>query len=307
MVMEAYSGSKPSGRAESKKNIVATSGGSANPPTVTLPQKLFVGASAGVFGTSLIYPLDVLKTQIQSSSQRLTFRSLSNMMTSVGSGGLYRGFSACLIGIAPEKALKLTVNDFMRDFFTMGGGKSIQVHQEMIAGSMAGLIQLIVTVPYESVKIRLQMRGANTAMEAVRAMGAKGLYRGLTATFYRDVPFCLVFFPLYAQLKSQQMSRFYANQSEPFHVGLVAGIGAGAISAAMVTPADMLKTRIQQGLNGNMGFFAFAQDVARKEGTAALFKGWQARVLVIAPLYGIVSLAFELQKRILLDSASPSV
>jgi solute carrier family 25 (mitochondrial aspartate/glutamate transporter), member 12/13 len=290
-----------------KKDCLATSQSTA---AVSLPQKLLVGASAGIFGTSIIYPIDVMKTQLQTSSQRISLKTLSSVMRNVSNGGLYRGFSACLIGIAPEKALKLTVNDFIRDFYSQGE-RSIQLTEEMLAGSLAGMIQLIVTVPYESVKIKLQMGGATSATDAIQKMGLRGLYTGFSATFLRDVPFCLLFFPLYAQLKAWQLPSITSNSSpyssstiqmsssEASHIGLVAGIGAGAISATLVTPADMLKTRIQQGYHGQLGLIAYAKQIIRTEGMSALFKGWQARVLVIAPLYGIVSLAFELQKKLL--------
>jgi len=32
--------------------------------------------------------------------------------------GLYRGLLPQLVGVAPEKAIKLTVNDLLRDMFT---------------------------------------------------------------------------------------------------------------------------------------------------------------------------------------------
>ncbi|RYY78006.1 hypothetical protein EON63_18035 [archaeon] len=82
-------------------------------------------------------------------------------------------------------------------------------------------------------------------------------------------------------------------------------MGAGAVSAVLVTPADMLKTRIQQGMHHSQSLVPYAIRVVGTEGGAALFKGWQTRMLVIAPLYGLVSLFFEAQKR-WLAAPSPS-
>eukprot|EP01039_Chlorochromonas_danica_P004722 gene4722-5170_t len=269
--------------------------------SLKLEHKLFVGASAGIFGTSLIYPLDMLKTKLQSATTRISITHFSSILRqAVQTGGLYRGFSACLVGIAPEKAIKLAVNDTIREEFTRGL-RPIRTWEEIVAGTTAGFLQLFVTVPYEGVKIRLQMSTdrAISAFSILRSLKSPlDVYRGFTATFCRDVPFCFLYFPLYANIKEAQMKHFYANElEEPFHVGLVAGILAGAVAAVAVTPADMLKTRIQQGLNGSSSFWAYGQEVMKKEGLSALFKGWQARVMVIAPLYGIVSLAFEVQKR----------
>ncbi len=111
----------------------------------------------------------------------------------------------------------------------------------------------------------------------------------------RDVPFCFMFFPLYAKFKSLQTSLYSdyyssistsfpgssssssgmflkspsvsrADAKEPFFVGLTSGLLAGAVAGAIVTPADMLKTRIQQGLAGeSTGFFAYASQVVPKK------------------------------------------
>lgn len=40
------------------------------------------------------------------------------MIAKEGAIGLYRGLVPQLVGVAPEKAIKLTVNDLLRDMFT---------------------------------------------------------------------------------------------------------------------------------------------------------------------------------------------
>lgn len=211
-----------------------------------------------------------------------------------------RGFSSCLIGIAPEKGIKLAVNDGAREILSIRNAGRLTTSHEIMAGSVAGIIQLIVTVPYEMVKIRLQMaHKTTTVLSVVKDLGFKGLYRGTVPTLFRDVPFCFIFFPLYANLKLLQTKYFVdetKKTSEPFHISLVSGIIAGAVSGALVTPADLIKTRVQQGLNGNMNLGAFVMNIARTEGLSTLYRGWHTRILVIAPLYGLVSLSYEVQK-----------
>ncbi|VDM81909.1 unnamed protein product, partial [Strongylus vulgaris] len=50
--------------------------------------------------------------------------------------GLYRGLLPQIVGVAPEKAIKLTVNDFVRDKFTKEG--KIPFAAEVFAGACAG-------------------------------------------------------------------------------------------------------------------------------------------------------------------------
>ena len=50
-----------------------------------------------------------------------------------GFGGLYRGLLPQLVGVCPEKAIKLTMNDFVRDKLTGKNGE-ITIGSEFIAG-----------------------------------------------------------------------------------------------------------------------------------------------------------------------------
>ena len=52
--------------------------------------------------------------------------------------GLYRGLVPQLVGVSPEKAIKLTMNDTVRDFFTNNKGE-IPLWGEIIAGGCVSL------------------------------------------------------------------------------------------------------------------------------------------------------------------------
>lgn len=56
--------------------------------------------------------------------------------------GLYRGLLPQLIGVAPEKAIKLTVNDLVRDKLTGGDGK-ISIPAEILAGGCVSILTLV--------------------------------------------------------------------------------------------------------------------------------------------------------------------
>jgi solute carrier family 25 aspartate/glutamate transporter 12/13 len=46
-----------------------------------------------------------------------------------------------LVGVAPEKAIKLTMNDFLRDRLTLADG-TIPLWAEIVAGGCAGASQV---------------------------------------------------------------------------------------------------------------------------------------------------------------------
>ncbi|KAJ3257786.1 hypothetical protein HK103_004254 [Boothiomyces macroporosus] len=152
-------------------------------------------------------------------------------------------------GIIPEKAIKLAVNDYAREYW----GRRLNIHPDelplsygMLSGATAGFCQVIATNPMEIVKIQLQLAGLQgnslSASNVVKEMGIKGLYRGTTATLARDVPFSIVFFSLVSLFKQLGTPK---DQPTPFSTIFASGISAGAIASALVTPMDVVKTRLQ--------------------------------------------------------------
>ena len=74
-----------------------------------LPVKLATGAVAGAFGTSCIFPIDMVKTRLQSSNIYAGPIDCFKVIYSTEGGfrGFYRGLLPNLTGVLPEKAIKL--------------------------------------------------------------------------------------------------------------------------------------------------------------------------------------------------------
>ncbi|OLY80167.1 Calcium-binding mitochondrial carrier protein Aralar1, partial [Smittium mucronatum] len=85
-----------------------------------------VGAVAGGIGATAVYPIDLVKTRLQNQRTSVVGQALykngwdcfQKVIKNEGFFGLYRGLGPQLIGVAPEKAIKLTVNDFVRNKFS---------------------------------------------------------------------------------------------------------------------------------------------------------------------------------------------
>ena len=110
-----------------------------------------LGSLAGAFGAFMVYPIDLVKTRMQnqrgaSPGQRLYSNSidcLKKVVRNEGFLGLYSGVLPQLVGVAPEKAIKLTVNDLVRGFFTDKQSSKIWWPHEVFAGGMAGACQVV--------------------------------------------------------------------------------------------------------------------------------------------------------------------
>lgn len=110
-----------------------------------------LGSVAGAFGAFVVYPIDLVKTRMQNQrSQRVGERLYKNsldcakkVIRNEGFRGLYSGVLPQLIGVAPEKAIKLTVNDLVRSQFTEKTTGKIWWPHEILAGAAAGGCQVV--------------------------------------------------------------------------------------------------------------------------------------------------------------------
>lgn len=155
--------------------------------------------------------------------------------------GLYKGLAPNLVGIIPEKAIKLAVNDYARDYWAAHSTEHpdrIHLSYGMLSGATAGVCQVVATNPMEVVKIQMQLAGARpgvpvSAIKLVQTLGFKGLYRGTGATLARDVPFSVLFFSLVSVFKEWGTVK---GEATGLATVFGSGVVAGAIAAASVTP-----------------------------------------------------------------------
>ncbi|KAA0199770.1 Solute carrier family 25 (Mitochondrial carrier Aralar) member 12 [Fasciolopsis buskii] len=273
-----------------------------------------LGSVAGAMGATAVYPIDLVKTRMQnqrtgSAIGELLYKNSWDCFRKVirfeGFSGLYRGLGPQLIGVAPEKAIKLTVNDLVRDQFTSTDG-GIHLAAEILAGSCAGASQVVFTNPLEIVKIRLQVAGEiastqrTSAISVIRELGLLGLYKGARACFLRDIPFSAIYFTAYSHLKTA-----FANEDGINTPGtlLAAATLSGAPSACLTTPADVIKTRLQVVARAGQSTYTGIMDAARKiwreEGGRAFWKGAGARVFRSSPQFGVTLLTYEMLQRLL--------
>lgn len=110
-----------------------------------------LGSIAGAFGAFMVYPIDLVKTRMQNQrttgpGQRMYVNSIDcarKVIKNEGFRGLYSGVLPQLVGVAPEKAIKLTVNDLVRGRFTDKQTGVIPLSAEILAGGSAGACQVV--------------------------------------------------------------------------------------------------------------------------------------------------------------------
>lgn len=124
------------------------------------------------------------------------------------------------------------------------------------------------------------------------------LLQGSKACFLRDIPFSAIYFPAYAHCKTT-----FADETGRNGPGslLVSAMIAGVPAAYLVTPADVIKTRLQVAARAGQSTYNGVIDAIKKihkeEGFAAFWKGGPARVFRSAPQFGFTLMTYEVLQR----------
>jgi solute carrier family 25 aspartate/glutamate transporter 12/13 len=279
-----------------------------------------IGAFSGALGALSAYPFDMVKSQLQTDYGRAQYRgdglaAASDILRTSGPLGFYRGSIVNVIGIVPEKSIKLGMNDYFRLCFVDPGTGCLPLAAEVLAGGLSGLCQVVATNPLEVVKVRIQTsrdpdnagRGGPSILDVLRDVGGVGgLYRGAGACAARDVLFSAMLFPLFAHAKvavPQFLAAVLGGGVAPsqFWCGLVAGSLAAAPAAFLATPADTVKTRLQQARAASasddevedMNALQMARRIVETEGADVLFSGSFERVVRSIPQFGVTLSLFD--------------
>lgn len=277
---------------------------STNPPFTTA---LLAGGIAGTTVDLTLFPLDTLKTRLQSAQ---------GFFAAGGFRGIYRGVGSAALGSAPGAALFFCTYEATKSHAAelrrtaLGSGSSDgsilpgeSTREEgvaidhMAAASLGEIAACAVRVPTEVIKQRAQAghHGGSslsslTAILNQRAtIGLTGiwreLYRGWGITILREVPFTIIQFPIWESLKRYGRRRQHLDIRRGEDVGVVEsalyGSMAGAVAAGITTPLDVLKTRVMLS-SQRTGLGEIVVSILRQHGVRPFFAGIGPRVAWIS-------------------------
>ncbi|GBG75813.1 hypothetical protein CBR_g21058 [Chara braunii] len=130
------------------------------------------------------------------------------------------------------------------------------VVKDLTAGTFAGVTQLLVGHPFDTIKVKLQSQPVpapgqqpmySGAVDAVRktvgAEGPRGLYKGMGAPLATVAVFNAVLFTARGQMEALLRSSPTENLS--VYQQMVAGVGAGVAVAFVACPTELVKCRLQ--------------------------------------------------------------
>ncbi|KAI0996517.1 hypothetical protein K3495_g11664 [Podosphaera aphanis] len=253
---------------------------------------LLCGALAGTTVDVSLYPLDTLKTRLQSGP---------GFLASGGFTGVYRGVGSAIIGSAPGAALFFCTYEHTKSLFSTqrqaepSNGSFARywtpsaVH--MLAASLGEIAACGVRVPTEVVKQRAQAGQYSSSLKALmailnqyRTIGIPGvwmqLYRGWSITVMREVPFTVIQFPLWESMKERRKNISGKDHNTALESALLGSV-AGAIAAGITTPLDVLKTRMMLA-EEKTAMVPLLKRILLDNGPRAFFAGIGPRIMWIS-------------------------
>jgi hypothetical protein len=287
------------------------------PPNDTV--RYFETAAGVASAAACVYaglPFDVIKTRMQSSSIGLRHTALS-VFRSSGLRGFYAGALPALASQVIENAALFTANGVVvRSACRFNGIPEERLVDHpgwyYACGGIAGFFSGTTICCVEKIKVLLQLQsvklqqGQQLAVvyrgpvhcfsHILQTEGIRGLFRGMTALWLRDVPFNAFFlggYELAASMIAKMSGQSSKDDLNPVQL-MAAGSFAGASGWALAFPADVIKTRMQSTPGGaELSIRRAASLVYAEHGSRGFYRGVGAAVFRSIPANAAMFVAYE--------------
>jgi solute carrier family 25 (mitochondrial S-adenosylmethionine transporter), member 26 len=267
-------------------------GPSASAPELALSfgEQMLAGAVARTVAQTMLHPVDVVRTRLQ--ARGVTMRWAPAVFAKgVLPQVLLAGPAGAIQFVAFEGAKK-RLEDALP-------GPSARELRLLLAGAIGALCAASCRVPQEVIKQRIQAdiypNMAVALRETLATSGPAGLYNGWLATVSRDIPWNALSFMFHGRAKG--LFAHFTGRPPRTDENLALAGGAGAIAAVIMTPVDVVKTRLMTQRAGDIarytGIVGTLRRIIAEEGAATLMRGVIPRILFLAPLAGITFSVYE--------------
>ncbi|KAH3730672.1 mitochondrial ornithine transporter 1-like [Dreissena polymorpha] len=283
----------------------------------------FTGGTIGAIASVYVgQSLDTVKVKMQ-TFPHLYKNALDCFVKTYRQDGIARGLYA---GTVPALAANISENSVLFMFYGLcqklmakvvrkDNVSHLNPLENALSGGTAAFFSSFTLCPTELVKCRLQamretaVKGTGEkpnigpftlTKEILRQEGIRGLYKGLTATFMREIPGYVFFFGGYETARHLLTPAGKTKDDiGALRTVISGGLGGVALWVA-IFPADVVKSRVQIASTAGTvepTFRSVIVQIYRQEGLLALYKGLGPTVLRTFPATGALFLAYENTKK----------
>jgi len=274
-----------------------------------------IGATVSVY---VGQPLDTVKVKMQTFPHLYPNLIECTKQTLLKDGvarGLYAGTVPSLAANIGENSVLFAAYGGCQKLVARATGVDKTENLGMFANGLSGFLAAfwssLVLCPTELVKCRLQAMRESEALagrpppkigpgkltgQILRQDGVPGLFRGLTATFTREMPGYFFFFMAYEATRHVLTPAGKTKDEIGALRTVVAGGVAGVTLWTIIFPADVVKSRLQVS-GASTPMLTVMTDILKKEGLARLYSGLGPTLLRTFPATGALFLAYETSKK----------
>ena len=235
-----------------------------------MEREVIAGFNAGVIGTILGYPLDTIKTTIQTRSANLPYTLTMKQASSIlySEGGIlafYRGLASPLVALVILNTLNFSAYANMKERLGVPKDKIVSSWSDTVrvafAAACVGPLASTISTPFELVKTQMQLNlktvsatsassssssGVQSrsslvhAVRLVRSHGVSILYRGHGVNTAREMVFLSTYFSVYENTKSLFMKTITIPAIAVPIAGGFSGAAGWLVSFPLGTSSSML-------------------------------------------------------------------
>lgn len=215
--------------------------------TVNIGEEVLGGLAAGVVGTVLGFPLDLIKTRMQTGSAGGVISIAADIVRSEGFLALYKGIAPPLISLSIINTLSFTSYSYFRGLYRGENGWDVR---NSWAGMTGAPLFGLITTPENFIKTQMQMdnihsqrfRGSfHCASVLVKEHGLRVFYTGHAVNMTREAAFVGCYFYTYEGFREMFLRNL---GNAPVAIPLAGGI-AGACSWFFSFPLDCIRAGVQ--------------------------------------------------------------
>ncbi|UVC49958.1 mitochondrial carrier protein [Theileria orientalis] len=290
-------------------------------------QHALCGSIAGVMEHISLFPLDTIKTRLQTQSasensspaqngfsrfkndaqvvanRNITSKILKHMKTTKATrpgfySNLFRGSNVIIAGCVPAHVLYFTVYEKIKSAGSIAA-----------SGAAATFCHDLVLTPADVIKQRLQLGCYRSSRDClyniIRQEGVRSLFRSFHITLLMNVPYHSLLVSIMHLVKQVDGSRRIGGIKD----SSLSSIG-GAVAGALTTPFDVIKTRLQtQACRMDSkrpklqikykNVITTFENIYRKEGLRGFMRGVTTRIGMCTPSAAISWGTYESLKNLI--------